>query len=93
MFFSLFLLFFSSKLNQTFGSCGRPHVGWQIDPFGHSREFASLLSAMGYDGLFLGRIDYQDKRMRLIEKKMEMVWRGDDNLGEFFRKVFLCNSL
>ncbi|KPJ05357.1 Lysosomal alpha-mannosidase [Papilio xuthus] len=71
-----------SKLNQTFGACGRPHVGWQIDPFGHSREFASLLAAMGYDGLFLGRIDYQDKRQRLLGKKMEMVWRGDDSLGK-----------
>ncbi|XP_068627375.1 lysosomal alpha-mannosidase-like [Battus philenor] len=70
-----------SKLNQTFGACGRPRVGWQIDPFGHSREFASLLAAMGYDGLFLGRIDYQDKRNRFSSKKMEMIWRGDDNLG------------
>ncbi|CAG4980624.1 unnamed protein product [Parnassius apollo] len=70
------------KLNETFGACGRPRVGWQIDPFGHSREFASLLAAMGYDGLFLGRIDYQDKRARLKAKNMEMVWRGDDNLGK-----------
>nr|XP_049695653.1 lysosomal alpha-mannosidase isoform X2 [Helicoverpa armigera]XP_049695654.1 lysosomal alpha-mannosidase isoform X3 [Helicoverpa armigera]XP_049695656.1 lysosomal alpha-mannosidase isoform X5 [Helicoverpa armigera]XP_049695657.1 lysosomal alpha-mannosidase isoform X2 [Helicoverpa armigera] len=69
------------KLNQTFGHCGRPHVGWQIDPFGHSREFASLLAMMGYDGLFLGRIDYQDKRNRLLNRNMEMVWRGDDVLG------------
>uniref|UniRef100_A0A2A4JU30 Alpha-mannosidase n=1 Tax=Heliothis virescens TaxID=7102 RepID=A0A2A4JU30_HELVI len=70
------------KLNQTFGHCGRPRVGWQIDPFGHSREFASLLSMMGYDGLFLGRIDYQDKRNRLLHRNMEMVWRGDDALGK-----------
>ncbi|XP_022831671.1 lysosomal alpha-mannosidase-like isoform X1 [Spodoptera litura] len=70
------------KLNHTFGQCGWPHVGWQIDPFGHSREFANLLSMMGYDGLFLGRIDYQDKRSRLLGKNMEMVWRGDDILGK-----------
>ncbi|XP_038221354.1 lysosomal alpha-mannosidase-like isoform X3 [Zerene cesonia] len=69
------------KLNETFGACGIPRVGWQIDPFGHSREFASLLAAMGYDGLFLGRIDYQDKRARLRNREMEMVWRGDDDLG------------
>ncbi|KAM3955163.1 lysosomal alpha-mannosidase isoform 2-T2 [Aphomia sociella] len=70
------------KLNDTFGSCGLPRVGWQIDPFGHSREFASLLAAMGYDGLFLGRIDYQDKYTRLRDKRMEMLWRGDDDLGK-----------
>ncbi|XP_045508968.1 lysosomal alpha-mannosidase-like isoform X1 [Colias croceus] len=69
------------KLNETFGACGIPRVGWQIDPFGHSREFASLLAAMGYDGLFLGRIDYQDKAARLRNREMEMVWRGDDDLG------------
>ncbi|XP_037294534.1 lysosomal alpha-mannosidase isoform X1 [Manduca sexta] len=71
-----------SKLNETFGTCGLPRVGWQIDPFGHSREFASLLAAMGYDGLFLGRIDYQDKSSRLHNQDMEMVWRGDDVLGK-----------
>ncbi|KAJ8705045.1 hypothetical protein PYW08_012365 [Mythimna loreyi] len=70
------------KLNQTFGHCGRPRVGWQIDPFGHAREFASLLAMMGFDGLFLGRIDYQDKRARFANKNMEMVWRGDDVLGK-----------
>ncbi|XP_063544999.1 lysosomal alpha-mannosidase-like isoform X1 [Cydia strobilella] len=70
------------KLNDTFGDCGRPRVGWQIDPFGHSREFAANLASMGYDGLFLGRIDYQDKARRLRERTMEMLWRGSDDLGK-----------
>jgi alpha-mannosidase len=39
-----------------------PRIGWQIDPFGHSSTQAALLSAeTGFDGLFFGRIDYQDR--------------------------------
>lgn len=70
------------RLNDTFGECGRPKVGWQIDPFGHSREQASLFAQMGYDGLFFGRLDYQDKEARMISKTAEMIWHGSENLGE-----------
>ncbi|XP_055300551.1 lysosomal alpha-mannosidase-like isoform X2 [Sitodiplosis mosellana] len=70
------------KLNDTFGECGRPKIGWQIDPFGHSRELASLLAQMGYDGLFLGRIDYQNKVNRFTNREAEMVWHASDSLGE-----------
>lgn len=70
------------KLNDTFGECGRPKVGWQIDPFGHSREQASLFAQMGYDGLFLGRADYQDKTRRMAHREAEMVWHGSESLGD-----------
>ncbi|XP_033744911.1 lysosomal alpha-mannosidase-like [Pecten maximus] len=63
-------------LRQNFGDCGRPRVAWQIDPFGHSREQASLFAQMGFDGLFFGRLDYQDKDERIKSKSMEMLWRG-----------------
>ncbi|XP_044735005.1 lysosomal alpha-mannosidase-like isoform X1 [Chrysoperla carnea] len=69
------------RLNDTFGKCAHPKVGWQIDPFGHSREMASIFAQLGFDGLFIGRLDYQDKSKRLLEKTPEMIWRGSPNLG------------
>ena len=76
------------RLNDTFGSDGRPKVAWQIDPFGHSREMASLLAQMGYNGVFFARIDSQDKQKRLNDKSLEMIWHGSANLGIFFDLVF-----
>ncbi len=35
-------------LHATFGDCGRPKVGWQIAPFGHSREHASLQAQVSF---------------------------------------------
>lgn len=36
---------------------------------------------MGYDGLFLGRIDFQDKNKRLTDREMEMIFKASDSLG------------
>ncbi|XP_015440324.1 PREDICTED: lysosomal alpha-mannosidase [Dufourea novaeangliae] len=69
------------RLNDTFGSCARPKIGWQIDPFGHSREQASIFAQLGFDGMFLGRLDYQDKKKRLRDKTMEFIWKGSPSLG------------
>ncbi|XP_061472674.1 lysosomal alpha-mannosidase isoform X1 [Rhineura floridana] len=67
-------------LRETFGDCGRPRVAWHIDPFGHSREQASLFAQMGYDGFFVGRIDYQDKAQREALREMEQLWRASGSL-------------
>ena len=37
---------------------------------------------MGFDGLFLVRIDYQDKFNRLKNKNAEFIWEGSPNLGK-----------
>ncbi|XP_065631801.1 probable alpha-mannosidase At5g13980 [Quercus suber] len=59
-----------------------PRIGWQIDPFGHSAVQAYLLGAeLGFDSLFFGRIDYQDRAKRINEKSLEFVWQGSKSLG------------
>ncbi|KAK0079162.1 hypothetical protein PV326_008900 [Microctonus aethiopoides] len=69
-------------LNDTFGECARPKIGWQIDPFGHSREQASLFAQFGFDGMFLGRLDHEDKAQRLINKTTEFIWKSSSSLGK-----------
>lgn len=73
-------------LNATFGECGRPRIGWQIDAYGHSKEQASVFAQMGYDGLFFSRLDFQDKSNRMSEQTMEMIWESNPNLGESFHR-------
>jgi len=59
-----------------------PRTGWQLDPFGHSSTQAALLSAeVGFQGLFFGRIDYQDLDLRRKTKSAEFVWRASKSLG------------
>lgn len=69
-------------MSDNLGECARPRIGWQIDPFGHSREQASIFAQLGFDGLFLGRIDYQDKDARKLNRTMEMIWHSSDSLGK-----------
>lgn len=35
---------------------------------------------MGYDGLFFGRVDYQDRSRRMAEKEQELLWRASESL-------------
>jgi len=50
-------------LHDQFGDCGRPKIGWQIDPFGHSREQASLLAQVSV--FFLEKLKCFDERINL----------------------------
>lgn len=70
---------FFRRLKESLGECGTPKIGWQIDPFGHSRENAAIMAKMGFDGLFLGRIDYQDKVTRNYNRAFEMLWHTSEN--------------
>ncbi|CAF4957219.1 unnamed protein product [Pieris macdunnoughi] len=70
------------KINDTLGPCGKPRAGWQIDTYGHSREHASILAQMGYDGLFIGRVDHKQREAMIEEDRMEFMWRGSDVLGK-----------
>ncbi|XP_041566330.1 lysosomal alpha-mannosidase-like isoform X2 [Drosophila elegans] len=68
-------------LNETFGACARPRVGWQIDTFGHSREQAAIFAQMGYDGQFFSRMDHNDKETRLKNRTMEMIWDASESMS------------
>lgn len=69
------------------GKCGRPKIGWQIDPFGHSREHASLVKQLGFDGLVIVRIDYRDKERRRSEKSLDFIWNTNPNFGTLVKFV------
>ncbi|ERL87070.1 hypothetical protein D910_04471 [Dendroctonus ponderosae] len=66
-------------LNETLGECGKPTFGWQIDPFGHSREHASILYRLGFDGLVFSRLDKNDKSLRKENSDFEFLWQGSAN--------------
>ena len=55
-------------------------MGWQIDPFGHSRENARLFDWLGFDGLFFARNDFRDKDQRMINKTLDMIWKTGETL-------------
>ncbi|KAL3069075.1 hypothetical protein niasHT_034305 [Heterodera trifolii] len=67
------------KLSEKYGVCGRPKVAWQIDPFGHSREHANLVSMMGYEALFFARMHYLERKFRIENKSLEMMWNTEDS--------------
>ncbi|BFZ17491.1 hypothetical protein BsWGS_20530 [Bradybaena similaris] len=61
-------------IREKLGACAQPRTAWHADQFGHSREHASIFAQMGFNSLFLGRLDFQDFKKRTEERNLELVW-------------------
>lgn len=48
---------------------------------------------MGFDGLFFGRLDYQDKRVREENLELEQVWRASASLKPPVADLFTSKEL
>ncbi|KAI6232493.1 Alpha-mannosidase [Aphelenchoides besseyi] len=81
------------KLLGNFGQCGIPKVAWQIDPFGHSREHANLVTMLGHEALFHGRVHYAELDERKKDKSLEYIWDTSDDLkANLFSGAFYSNN-
>lgn len=45
-----------------------------------NNSFLRSILQMGYDGFFFGRLDYQDRDRRMLDKEQELLWRASDSL-------------
>ena len=70
-------------LIDTFGEMAIPKVAWQVDPFGHSKEQARLFYELGMDGLFVGRVDFEEKNTRASDNTLEMIWESSPDTPLF----------
>mmetsp|Transcript_52426 Transcript_52426/g.114317 ORF Transcript_52426/g.114317 Transcript_52426/m.114317 type:complete len:452 (-) Transcript_52426:1463-2818(-) len=50
------------------------HVGWQIDPFGHSTASAAVLAACGLSSQVIHRVHHVTKKRWREEKRLEFEW-------------------
>jgi len=66
-------------LKETFGEQYIPTVGWQIDPFGHSKGNAWTYQKFGFDWNLVSRIDHQDLTWRRDNQELEFIWHPFDS--------------
>ena len=53
----------------------RVKIGWYLDPFGHSSANAYIYNKLGYEYLFLNRIDFQHLAQRIENGSLEFFWK------------------
>ena len=54
---------------------------------GHTSSQAGLFAQMGFESLFLSRIDYLDQKQRVKERNMETVWKPEEWKTPIFTSV------
>jgi lysosomal alpha-mannosidase len=74
-------------LKETFGELGIPRIGWDIDPFGISKNIARMYKEMGFEYHVIARIDWIAKANMKNAKKMEFKWKVDTNGSEILTHV------
>jgi lysosomal alpha-mannosidase len=65
----------------------RPHIGWQLDPFGYSAVTPSLLESYGFDALFVTRVGTQVKERLKSEGHLQFIWKGHNSQQGIFVSV------
>ncbi len=68
-------------IQEKFGK--RPHVGWQLDPFGHSAYTPTILKKLGFNTLFMTRVGTMIKENLKDEGHLQFIWRGHDDSDIF----------
>ncbi len=88
-------------LQEEFGECGRPKIGWQIDPFGHSREYANILAKV-LSSLVVAKLHYNSKclsapfrgkRNFLLFRNRYLVLLVKIHLSISIYPIFFCSSV
>lgn len=49
-------------------------VAWHADQFGHSAATVELFANMGFESVFFGRINDEEKNYRKETKTLEFIW-------------------
>ena len=68
-----------------------PRIAWQLDPFGHSVGMAHLFQLMGFEAVFMARVDTSLHAAWESSQELQFIWRpsfaGSEPLDGIFCHV------